>query len=118
MKKTEVISELLKLYDELDMLRKTVAWLSNENSTNIQNELIRIGEEKMFNDGIRNWYKVEVEKDGSYTPYDKWLEYKVFRLGLDENISYNEFVSYFEIKLKELYEKELAECKGEVEGNE
>lgn len=41
--------------------------------------------------------------------YQTWLKSKVFKEGIPENVSYNDFVTHFNNELHEMYEKERAE---------
>lgn len=138
MNKKEMIFEIMNLYDEKEMLNIQINNLNSEirrmksnkldkefNST--EYKMIEIAKELLLKNCLYSWHKVYVaydEEKDTYTAekYEKWLEQKLIKDEIPENLSVEEFKTVLEDELHEMYEREKEEeirkKKAEREENE
>lgn len=138
MNKKEMIFEIMNLYDENAMLNIQIDNLISENAKLKSNKLdkefnstdykmIEIAKELLLKNCFYSWHKVYVaydEEKDTYTAekYEKWLEQKLIKDEIPENLSVEEFKIVLDDELHEMYEKEKEEAikrkKAEREENE
>lgn len=137
MKKEEMMIEILYLYDENEALkrkneslRRDFFSLNNEKKEEtkfnvVENEALKIGKKKLLETIVYTWREVSCEYNKenntySITSLDKWMKESVAKDRLPDNVSYDEFVSYFCNELSQLYleKKEKAIKKAKCEENE
>ena len=125
MKKIELITSLLDLYDEIERLSKELERdiyqrnLENkyQNSPNtrltkIEEFAIEYAKDKLIKEIIFSWNReVKVSKDTEtgqlrYTTFERWLENIINKDGIPKNLSYEETINFLDEKLKSLYVEE------------
>lgn len=127
MTKTELITELLGLYDQIDDLKRkldsSVTSLGEQQDTSqfkilypIDEKFAAIGRqlvvEKVMSHGW-NTMDYSIDEDGieHYTSYNKWFCSKIDKSDIPRNLSYDEFISCCDDEIHALYEKEKAKEK-------
>ncbi len=125
MNKTELITDILNLYDEVEGLRNQVISLKTARGglCNVEHEptisfidkkMIEFGKKEAFRKSIYSWNVVNVHYDDEAeqfiaTSFDNWLKNKIIKDRIPSFMSFDEFLNYFNTDLKDLYEKEKAE---------
>lgn len=138
MNKKEMIFEIMNLYDENAMLNIQIDNLISENAKLKSNKLdkefnstdykmIEVAKIYLLKECLYSWNTVYViydEEKDTYTAekYEKWLEQKLIKDEIPENLSVEEFKIVLDDELHEMYEKEKEEAikrkKAEREENE
>ncbi len=132
MNKTELITEVLNLYDVIEALKNQNEKLAlnqlpnnnmaEQNISFIDKKMIELGKKEALKKSIYSWNEVSVNYDEEVdqfivTSFDDWLEKKIIKNQIPSFMSFDEFLSYLHKDLKDLYEKEkaiaFAESKGE-----
>ena len=114
MKKTELVTEIINLYERAERAERNCMILSDEDEIKgIELFMIAEGKKKVFENSIAiYWNHVSVHKsengDITVTPYDEFVS-KVIR-SVPDYMSRREFVNYFDKELHELYEKDKEEA--------
>ena len=132
-KRQELVNDILDIYDYVDHLEKEVERLKHysikeekENSetlNHIDYLMISIGKQKILDRCLYNWREVKAkydEENDTYnvTSYNNWLNEKLRRDEIPDNISLDEFRVYFRKELQEMYEKEKTKALNEAKGIE
>lgn len=132
-KRQELVNDILDIYDYVDHLEKEVERLKSysikeekENSetlNHIDYLMISIGKQKILDRCLYNWREVKAkydEENDTYnvTSYNNWLNEKLRRDEIPDNISLDEFRVYFRKELQEMYEKEKTKALNEAKGIE
>lgn len=134
MNKKEMINNVIDLYDEIEQLKKENETLtryttketnntSESTFSNIDHLMIEKGKEEVLRDVMYSWEEVKCtydEETDTYkvTPYISWVNKKVRRNGIPDEISFEEFKIYFRKELQAMYEKEKTEALNEAKGIE
>lgn len=120
-KRQELVNDILDIYDYVDHLEKEVERLkpysikeekeNSETLNHIDYLMISIGKQKILDRCLYNWREVKAkydEENDTYnvTSYNNWLNEKLRRDEIPDNISLDEFRVYFRKELQEMYEKE------------
>lgn len=120
-KRQELVNDILDIYDYVDHLEKEVERLkpysikeekeNSETLNHIDYLMISIGKQKILDRCLYNWREVKAkydEENDTYnvTSYNDWLNKKLRRDEIPDNISLDEFRVYFRKELQEMYEKE------------
>jgi hypothetical protein len=130
-KRQELVSDILDLYDYIDSLEMENQNLKNripkvksedKDITYIDVLMIEEGKEKIFHDVVRSWNKVtcnynEDTEQYDVTPFNKWAKNKVDKDYLPNTMSYEDFVTYFKYELSDMYKKEKEESIREAKEN-
>lgn len=108
-----------KLVTENKALKEKIEFITKNSKrspfNNVEKIALKNGENDLFNDCIcdwnKDWNKLKVSYNTSENTfecvsYQEWLKDKVFKDGLPETVSYNDFVSHFNKRLYKMYEKE------------
>src|SRR5690606_9235842 len=127
MKKNELITSILDLFDEIERLSKELERdiyqrnLENKyrNSPDINTRLTKIEEfaieyakDKLVDEIIFSWEReVRVSKNTEtgqleYTTFQRWLEKTINKDRIPKNLSYEEIINFLDEKLKSLYVEE------------
>lgn len=131
-KRQELVNDILDIYDYVDHLEKEVERLkpysikeekeNSETLNHIDYLMISIGKQKILDRCLYSWREVKAkydEENDTYnvTSYNDWLNEKLGRDKIPDNISFDEFRVYFRKELQEMYEKEksIALNKAKVE---
>lgn len=132
-KRQELVSDILDLYDYVDHLEKEVERLkpysikeekeNSETLNHIDYLMISIGKQKILDRCLYSWREVKAkydEENDTYnvTSYNDWLNEKLGRDKIPDNISFDEFRVYFRKELQEMYEKEKTEALNKAKGIE
>lgn len=132
-KRQELVNDILDIYDYVDHLEKEVERLkpysikeekeNSETLNHIDYLMISIGKQKILNRCLYNWREVKAkydEENDTYnvTSYNNWLNEKLRRDEIPDNISLDEFRVYFRKELQEMYEKEKTKALNEAKGIE
>lgn len=132
-KRQELVNDILDIYDYVDHLEKEVERLkpysikeekeNSETLNHIDYLMISIGKQKILDRCLYNWREVKAkydEENDTYnvTSYNNWLNEKLRRDEIPDNISLNEFRVYFRKELQEMYEKEKTKALNEAKGIE
>ena len=85
--------------------------------------MIEKGKEKTFRDVVYSWnhvdFKYNEETDTyDFTRYNVWLDRKIQRDNIPNEMSYDEFITYFRKELQEMYAKEKEESLKREKENE
>ena len=85
--------------------------------------MIEKGKEEVLRDAMYSWKEVECtydEETDTYkvTSYISWLNKKVRRDSIPDEISFEEFKIYFREELQSMYEKEKTKALNEAKGIE
>ena len=120
-KRQELVNDILDIYDYVDHLEKEVERLkpysikeekeNSETLNHIDYLMISIGKQKILDRCLYSWREVKAkydEENDTYnvTSYNDWLNEKLRRDEIPDNISLDEFRVYFRKELQEMYEKE------------
>ena len=131
MNKTELITEVLNLYDVIEALKNQNEKLAlnqlpnnnmaEQNISFIDKKMIELGKKEALKKSIYSWNEVSVNYDEEVdqfivTSFDDWLEKKIIKNQIPSFMSFDEFLSYLHKDLKDLYEKEKAIAFAESEG--
>lgn len=104
-----------KLVAENKALKEKIEFITKNSKrspfNNVEKIALKNGENDLFNACIYDWNKLKVSYNTSENTfecvsYQKWLKDKVFKDGLPETVSYNDFVSHFNERLYKMYEEE------------
>jgi hypothetical protein len=132
-KRQELVNDILDIYDYVDHLEKEVERLkpysikeekeNSETLNHIDYLMISIGKQKILDRCLYNWREVKAkydEENDTYnvTSYNNWLNEKLRRDEIPDNISLDEFRVYFRKELQEMYEKEKTKALNEAKGIE
>lgn len=132
-KRQELVNDILDIYDYVDHLEKEVERLkpysikeekeNSETLNHIDYLMISIGKQKILDRCLYNWREVKAkydEENDTYnvTSYNNWLNEKLRRDKIPDNISLDEFRVYFRKELQEMYEKEKTKALNEAKGIE
>lgn len=132
-KRQELVNDILDIYDYVDHLEKEVERLkpysikeekeNSETLNRIDYLMISIGKQKILDRCLYNWREVKAkydEENDTYnvTSYNNWLNEKLGRDKIPDNISFDEFRVYFRKELQEMYEKEKTKALNEAKGIE
>lgn len=132
-KRQELVNDILDIYDYVDHLEKEVERLkpysikeekeNSETLNHIDYLMINIGKQKILDRCLYNWREVKAkydEENDTYnvTSYNNWLNEKLRRDEIPDNISLDEFRVYFRKELQEMYEKEKTKALNEAKGIE
>ena len=132
-KRQELVNDILDIYDYVDHLEKEVERLkpysikeekeNSETLNHIDYLMISIGKQKILDRCLYSWREVKAkydEENDTYnvTSYNDWLNEKLGRDKIPDNISFDEFRVYFRKELQEMYEKEKTEALNEAKGIE
>lgn len=138
MNKKEMIFEIMNLYDENEMLNIKINALESEITKMKSNKqdkeinlteykLIEIAKDLLVRKCLYSWNEANVEYDeekDTYTArnYERWLNNKLIAGEIPENFSLQEFKTFLDDDLHEIYEREKEEAirnkKAEREENE
>jgi hypothetical protein len=111
----ELIAENKALKEKVERFSRPSEKVPNSTMLdNVAMAALRRGENAIFEDSICGWNQLDVRYNASEKAfqsecYQTWLKSKVFKEGIPENVSYNDFVTHFNNELHEMYEKERAE---------
>lgn len=103
------------LIAENKVLREKIDFITSNSKkvpfNNVQKVVLERGKSKLLGECTSDWYKLKVKYNASERAfqsacYEMWLKDKVYKQGLPETVSYNEFITYFSKELHEMYEKE------------
>jgi hypothetical protein len=132
-KRQELVNDILDIYDYVDHLEKEVERLkpysikeekeNSETLNHIDYLMISIGKQKILDRCLYNWREVKAkydEENDTYnvTSYNDWLNEKLRRDEIPDNISLDEFRVYFRKELQEMYEKEKSIALNKAKGIE
>lgn len=132
-KRQELVNDILDIYDYVDHLEKEVERLkpysikeekeNSETLNHIDYLMISIGKQKILDRCLYSWREVKAkydEENDTYnvTSYNDWLNEKLIRDEIPDNISLDEFRVYFRKELQEMYEKEKTKALNEAKGIE
>ncbi len=132
-KRQELVNDILDIYDYVDHLEKEVERLkpysikeekeNSETLNHIDYLMISIGKQKILDRCLYSWREVKAkydEENDTYnvTSYNDWLNDKLRRDEIPDNISLDEFRVYFRKELQEMYEKEKTKALNEAKGIE
>lgn len=132
-KRQELVNDILDIYDYVDHLEKEVERLkpysikeekeNSETLTHIDYLMISIGKQKILDRCLYSWREVKAkydEENDTYnvTSYNDWLNEKLRRDEIPDNISLDEFRVYFRKELQEMYEKEKSIALNKAKGIE
>lgn len=132
-KRQELVNDILDIYDYVDHLEKEVERLkpysikeekeNSETLNHIDYLMISIGKQKILDRCLYNWREVKAkydEENDTYnvTSYNNWLNEKLRRDEIPDNISLDEFRVYFRKELQEIYEKEKSIALNKAKGIE
>lgn len=132
-KRQELVNDILDIYDYADHLEKEVERLkpysikeekeNSETLTHIDYLMISIGKQKILDRCLYSWEEVKAkydEENDTYnvTSYNDWLNEKLRRDEIPDNISLDEFRVYFRKELQEMYEKEKSIALNKAKGIE
>lgn len=134
MNKKEMINNVIDLYDEIELLKKENESLSRYamNQTDNTSEstlkpidylMIKKGKKEVLRDVLYSWEEVNCTYDEEadtykFTSYNGWLNKKVRRGNIPDEMSFEEFGIYFKEELQEMYEKEKTEALNKAKGIE
>lgn len=137
MNKTELITEVLNLYDVIEVLKNQNEKLAlnqlpnnnmaEQNISFIDKKMIELGKKEALKNSIYSWNEVSVNYDEEanqfiVTSFDNWLKKKIIKNQIPSFMSFDEFLSYLHNDLEKMYAKEkevaLAKAKKEDEENE
>lgn len=114
MKKTELITEIINLYERAERAERNCVILSDEDEIKgIDIFMVEEGKKKVFENSISiYWNHVSVHKNESgdivVTPYDEFVSRVVS--SVPDYMSRREFLRYFDKDLHGLYEKDKEEA--------
>lgn len=114
MKKTELITEIINLYERAERAERNCVILSDEDEIKgIDLFMVEEGKRKVFENSTSiYWNHVSVRKnengDINVTPYDEYVSRVVS--SVPDYMSRREFLNYFDKELHELYEKDKEEA--------
>lgn len=132
-KRQELVNDILDIYDYVDHLEKEVERLkpysikeekeNSETLNHIDYLMISIGKQKILDRCLYSWREVKAkydEENDTYnvTSYNDWLNKKLRRDEIPDNISLDEFRVYFRKELQEMYEKEKSIALNKTKGIE
>lgn len=132
-KRQELVNDILDIYDYVDHLEKEVERLkpysikeekeNSETLNHIDYLMISIGKQKILDRCLYSWREVKAkydEENDTYnvTSYNDWLNDKLSRDEIPDNISLDEFRVYFRKELQEMYEKEKSIALNKAKGIE
>lgn len=132
-KRQELVNDILDIYDYVDHLEKEVERLkpysikeekeNSETLNHIDYLMISIGKQKILDRCLYSWREIKAkydEENDTYnvTPYNDWLNEKLRRDEIPDNISLDEFRVYFRKELQEMYEKEKSIALNKAKGIE
>ena len=132
-KRQELVNDILDIYDYVDHLEKEVERLkpysikeekeNSETLNHIDYLMISIGKQKILDRCLYSWREVRAkydEENDTYnvTSYNDWLNEKLRRDEIPDNISLDEFRVYFRKELQEMYEKEKSIALNKAKGIE
>jgi hypothetical protein len=132
-KRQELVNDILDIYDYVDHLEKEVERLkpysikeekeNSETLNHIDYLMISIGKQKILDRCLYSWREVKAkydEENDTYnvTSYNDWLNKKLRRDEIPDNISLDEFRVYFRKELQEMYEKEKSIALNKAKGIE
>lgn len=132
-KRQELVNDILDIYDYVDHLEKEVERLkpysikeekeNSETLNHIDYLMISIGKQKILDRCLYSWGEVKAkydEENDTYnvTSYNDWLNKKLRRDEIPDNISLDEFRVYFRKELQEMYEKEKSIALNKAKGIE
>lgn len=132
-KRQELVNDILDIYDYVDHLEKEVERLkpysikeekeNSETLNHIDYLMISIGKQKILDRCLYSWRGVKAkydEENDTYnvTSYNDWLNEKLRRDEIPDNISLDEFRVYFRKELQEMYEKEKSIALNKAKGIE
>lgn len=132
-KRQELVNDILDIYDYVDHLKKEVERLkpysikeekeNSETLNHIDYLMISIGKQKILDRCLYSWREVKAkydEENDTYnvTSYNDWLNEKLRRDEIPDNISLDEFRVYFRKELQEMYEKEKSIALNKAKGIE
>ena len=89
--------------------------VATESITEIERKLIELGKKNLQEDVLWHYIKVnafknEETKEIETTPYEEWLEKKIDRSSIPNNMSQEEVINVFFKELQEKYQEEKAEA--------
>lgn len=132
-KRQELVNDILDIYDYVDHLEKEVERLkpysikeekeNSETLNHIDYLMISIGKQKILDRCLYSLREVKAkydEENDTYnvTSYNDWLNEKLRRDEIPDNISLDEFRVYFRKELQEMYEKEKSIALNKAKGIE
>lgn len=132
-KRQELVNDILDIYDYVDHLEKEVERLkpysikeekeNSETLNHIDYLMISIGKQKILDRCLYSWREIKAkydEENDTYnvTSYNDWLNEKLRRDEIPDNISLDEFRVYFRKELQEMYEKEKSIALNKAKGIE
>lgn len=127
MKKIELITSILDLYDEIERLSKELerdiyqrnlenkyqnSPDANTRLTKIEKFAIEYAKDKIVDEITFSWEReVRVSKNTEtgqleYTTFQRWLEKAINKDRIPKNLSYEEIINFLDEKLKHLYAEE------------
>ena len=123
LKRQDVVNNILDMFDDIDALKMENERLKNcvpkvntkNNSINrIDGLMIEKGIKATLEETLYHWNKVSSNYDEeadtySYTSFENWLKQKVKIEKIPNSVSRDEFVTYFNSQLLEMYKKEKEE---------
>lgn len=129
----DIVGDVLTLFDYVEELERENERLKNkinaesrrskkEETNYIDAIMLRKGRAQVLNYVLSNWYTVDCRLNEDtekydYTPYQKWLEKKVSRERMPNDISFIDFTNYFKDELLDMYMKERKEALKEAKEN-
>lgn len=120
-KKTEMVVEVMNIYDENELLKnriKELEAMQNEpilavetkEMSNVEKQIFYLGKKNLIDKCIRSWKECHAEYDDNneikVTTYEKWLKDKIYNDEIPKNIAWQQFADYFEDDLKAIYDEE------------
>ena len=114
MRKTELITEIINLYERAERAERNCVILSDEDEIKgIDLFMVEEGKRKVFENSTSiYWNHVSVHKNENgdivVTPYDEFVSRVVS--SVPDYMSRREFLNYFDKELHELYEKDKEEA--------
>lgn len=124
MNKTEIILEIMNVYDKLEkleMLSKIVATREDKNTNktprmnNVELCLLKIGKEKILSNIISSWdkkVKVNEDDDGNkiVQTFENWLPNVLNKSYIPNELSQKELLDYLNDDIEEIYKIECKEA--------
>lgn len=117
MKKIEIITDIINVYDENIELKRIIKENKNKNippkidkMSEIQKSIYEAGRKEIFKKVVKAWDEVRADYDDEdnlkVTKYEDWVARKIMLDEIPKDVSHNALIIEFEDDLKELYEKE------------
>ena len=115
MEKTEMISEIISLYDKIQDLTNTCKFLreslDNKGLNTIDIRVVEEGKKQILSQSVYRLANIKSKKSGEIQSFEEWRKIYVWRL--PEWMSREQFYTYFDKELRDTYESLKAEEEGD-----